>query len=94
MNNFTPDRRSLLKAGGGLLAVAATMSAEQLLGYAKAWAQASQWKPEAGAKINLLSEYHQKPVAFEFAGKFGASATTFFHRRARSSAPTVSARAR
>ena len=54
MNNFTPDRRSLLKAGGGLLTVAATMSAEQLLGYAKAWAQASPWKPEAGAKINLL----------------------------------------
>src|SRR6201985_3697264 len=54
MNSFTPDRRSLLKAGGGLLAVAASMSAEQLLGYAKAWAQTSQWKPEAGAKINLL----------------------------------------
>src|ERR1700753_1987351 len=54
MNSFTPDRRSLLKAGGGLLTVAATMSAEQLLGYAKAWAQASPWKPEAGAKINLL----------------------------------------
>ena len=54
MNSFTPDRRSLLKAGGGLLTAAATMSAEQLLGYAKAWAQASPWKPEAGAKINLL----------------------------------------
>ena len=54
MNSFTPDRRSLLKAGGGLLAAAATMSADQLLGYAKAWAQASPWKPEAGAKINLL----------------------------------------
>jgi multiple sugar transport system substrate-binding protein len=54
MNSFTPDRRSLLKAGGGLLAVAATMSAEQLLGYARAWAQAAPWKPEAGAKINLL----------------------------------------
>src|SRR6202048_4606144 len=54
MNSFIPDRRSLLKAGGGLLAAAATMSAEQLLGHAKAWAQASQWKPEAGAKINLL----------------------------------------
>src|SRR6202000_1522114 len=54
MNHFTPDRRSLLKTGGGLLAAAATMSADQLLGYAKAWAQTSQWKPEAGAKINLL----------------------------------------
>ena len=30
------------------------MSAEQLLGHAKAWAQAAPWKPEAGAKINLL----------------------------------------
>jgi len=54
MSIFTTDRRSLLKAGSGLLAVAATMSAEQLLGYAKAWAQASPWKPEDGAKINLL----------------------------------------
>src|ERR1700753_4307875 len=54
MNSFTPDRRSVLKAGGGLLAAAATMSADQLLGYAKAWAQSSQWKPEAGAKINML----------------------------------------
>ena len=25
-----------------------------MLGYAKAWAQTAQWKPEAGAKINLL----------------------------------------
>jgi multiple sugar transport system substrate-binding protein len=54
MNHFTPDRRSLLKTGGGLLAAAATLSADQLLGYAKAWAQASPWTPEAGAKINLL----------------------------------------
>ena len=54
MTGFTPDRRSLLKGGAITLAAAATMSADQLLGYAKAWAQASQWKPEAGAKINLL----------------------------------------
>src|ERR1700759_505633 len=54
MTDFTPDRRSLLKGGATLLATAATMSAEQLLGYAKAWAQAAPWKPEAGAKINLL----------------------------------------
>ena len=54
MTNFTPDRRSLLKGGATLLAAAATMSSEQLLGYAKAWAQDAQWKPEAGAKINLL----------------------------------------
>jgi len=54
MSQFTLDRRSLLKGGGGLLAVAATMSSEQLLGYAKAWAQSAPWKPEAGARINLL----------------------------------------
>ena len=54
MTGFKPDRRSLLKGGAITLAAAATMSADQLLGYAKAWAQASQWKPEAGAKINLL----------------------------------------
>src|SRR5579872_6780662 len=54
MSNFTLDRRSALKTGGGLLAAAATLSAEQLLGYAKAWAQTAPWKPEAGAKINLL----------------------------------------
>src|SRR4051812_8408964 len=54
MTNFTPDRRTLLKGSALTLAAAATMSADQLLGYAKAWAQASQWKPEAGAKINFL----------------------------------------
>jgi multiple sugar transport system substrate-binding protein len=54
MSHFALDRRSLLKGSGSLLAVAATMGSEQLLGYAKAWAQAAPWKPEAGAKINLL----------------------------------------
>ncbi|MEA2863717.1 MAG: multiple sugar transport system substrate-binding protein, partial [Bradyrhizobium sp.] len=54
MSKFTTDRRSLLKGGATMLAAAATMSSEQLLGYAKAWAQASQWKPEAGAKINMM----------------------------------------
>ncbi len=54
MAHFPTDRRSLLKGGATLLAAAATMSAEELLGYAKAWAQTSPWKPEAGAKINLL----------------------------------------
>ena len=54
MSILTPDRRSLLKGGATMLAAAATMSSEQLLGYAKAWAQDAQWKPEAGAKINLL----------------------------------------
>ncbi|WP_375411064.1 ABC transporter substrate-binding protein [uncultured Bradyrhizobium sp.] len=54
MTDFTPDRRSLLKGGAVTMAAAATMSADQLLNYATAWAQASQWKPEKGAKINLL----------------------------------------
>ncbi|WP_316196014.1 MULTISPECIES: ABC transporter substrate-binding protein [unclassified Bradyrhizobium] len=54
MADFLTDRRSLLKGGATMLAAAATMSSEQLLGYAKAWAQSSPWKPEAGAKINLL----------------------------------------
>jgi len=54
MADFLTDRRSLLKGGATMLAAAATMSSEQLLGYAKAWAQSAQWKPEAGAKINLL----------------------------------------
>src|SRR6202047_2779720 len=54
MSHFTPDRRSVLRGGGGLLAIAASMSSEQLLGYARAWAQAAPWKPEAGAKISLL----------------------------------------
>src|SRR5262249_40705570 len=51
---FTPDRRSLLKGGAAALSAAATMSADQLLGYAKAWAQNAQWKPEPGAHINML----------------------------------------
>src|SRR6201996_2364881 len=54
MSYFKMDRRSMLKGGGTSLAAAATMSSEQLLGYAKAWAQTSQWKPEEGAKVNLL----------------------------------------
>ena len=54
MSIFSTDRRSLLKGGATMLAAAATMSSDQLLGYAKAWAQTSQWKPEPGAKINLL----------------------------------------
>ena len=49
MTNFTPDRRTLLKGSALTLAAAATMSADQLLGYAKAWAQDAKWKPEAGA---------------------------------------------
>lgn len=54
MFDLTTNRRSLLKGGATLLAAAAAMSSEELLGYAKAWAQTAPWKPEAGAKINLL----------------------------------------
>jgi multiple sugar transport system substrate-binding protein len=54
MTYFPTDRRSLLKGGATLLAAAATMSAEELLGYAKAWAQTSPFKPEPGAKINMM----------------------------------------
>src|SRR6201992_2382331 len=54
MSMFTTDRRSLFKGGATLLAAAATMSSEELLGYAKAWAQTAQWKPETGAKVNFL----------------------------------------
>src|SRR6202051_2268893 len=54
MSDFTTHRRSLLKGGATMLAAAATLSSEQLLGYAKAWAQTAQWKPEAGPQINLL----------------------------------------
>jgi multiple sugar transport system substrate-binding protein len=64
MTNFTPDRRTLLRGSALTLAAAATMSADQLLGYAKAWAQTTQWKPEAGAKINLLRFVEAEDIAF------------------------------
>ena len=48
------NRRSLLKGAGATAAAGAAMTADQLLGFAKAWAQDTQWKPEAGAKINLM----------------------------------------
>lgn len=47
------SRRAMLK-GGTAFAAAAALSGEALTNWAKAWAQASPWKPEAGAKINLL----------------------------------------
>jgi len=47
------NRRSLLK-GSAAAATVATVGADQLLNYATAWAQAAPWKPEAGAKINVL----------------------------------------
>ncbi len=47
MMNF--DRRSLLK-GGAAVGLAGT----SLLDFAKAWAQTSPWKPEAGAQLSML----------------------------------------
>lgn len=54
MTDFIPSRRSLLLGGAAAAAGLTTMSADQLFGFAKAWAQTALWKPEAGAKINLL----------------------------------------
>jgi multiple sugar transport system substrate-binding protein len=47
---FNLDRRSLVKGGAALGA----LGAAGLLDFAKAWAQTSQWKPEAGASLNML----------------------------------------
>jgi multiple sugar transport system substrate-binding protein len=51
MTNFT--RRTLMQGG---IAVAATgaLTGPALLEYAKAWAEASPWKPEAGAKLTVM----------------------------------------
>ncbi len=54
MSKFIQDRRSLLKGGAATIAAAAATSADQLFNFAQAWAQTTQWKPEAGAKISLL----------------------------------------
>jgi multiple sugar transport system substrate-binding protein len=54
MTAFMPNRRSLLLGGASVLAGAATLTVDQLTGFAQAWAQTAQWKPEKGAKINLL----------------------------------------
>ena len=51
MKDFT--RRALLQ-GGTALAAGAALTGPALLEFAKAWAQASPWKPEAGAKITLM----------------------------------------
>ncbi len=50
---FEMDRRSLLK-GSAAAATIATVGADQLLNYATAWAQSAPWKPEKGARINVL----------------------------------------
>lgn len=50
MTNQVPSRRSVLKAAAG----AAIVGSADLLSFAQAWAQEAQWKPEAGAKLNVL----------------------------------------
>lgn len=44
------NRRNFIKAG----VAGAALSQAGLLGFAKAWAQTAQWKPEAGAALQLL----------------------------------------
>ncbi len=44
------DRRSLL-AGAAATGLAA---GSDLLGFARAWAQTTEWKPEPGASLSLL----------------------------------------
>src|SRR5688572_19946009 len=46
-------RRTVLQ-GGTALTAAGMLSGPALLDWAKAWAQAAPWKPEKGAKINLM----------------------------------------
>jgi multiple sugar transport system substrate-binding protein len=50
MSGFDFDRRRLLQGG---VAAAALMNGD-LLGFAKAWAADSPWKPEAGAKLTVM----------------------------------------
>ncbi len=52
MTNSKFSRRSILK--GTAAASAGIMGSTDLLQFAKAWAQDAQWKPEAGAKLNVL----------------------------------------
>src|SRR6266705_720190 len=51
MHDFT--RRSLLQ-GGTALAAAGALTGPALLDFAKAWAQTSPWKAEAGAKLTVM----------------------------------------
>ncbi len=51
MHDFT--RRSLLQ-GGTALAAAGALTGPALFEFAKAWAQASPWKAEAGAKLTVM----------------------------------------
>ena len=51
MHDFT--RRTLLQ-GGTALAAAGALTGPALLDFAKAWAQASPWKAEKGAKLTVM----------------------------------------
>src|ERR1700709_1148868 len=51
MHDFT--RRSVLQ-GGTALATAGALTGPALLEYAKAWAQASPWQAEKGAKLTVM----------------------------------------
>ena len=51
MQDFT--RRTLLQ-GGTALAAAGALTGPALLDFAKAWAQASPWKAETGAKLTVM----------------------------------------
>src|SRR6195256_3990956 len=51
MHDFT--RRTLLQ-GGTALAATGALTGPALFDFAKAWAQAAPWKPEAGAKLTVM----------------------------------------
>ena len=53
MTNDFLNRRRLLQGTAATAAVAATASTTDLLGFAKAWAAESPFKPEKGAKLQL-----------------------------------------
>lgn len=54
MTELISSRRSLLKGAAAAAAGFSALTADQWLGFARAFAEAAPWKPEAGAKINLL----------------------------------------
>src|SRR3982750_3170111 len=51
MHDFT--RRALLQ-GGTALAATGVLTGPALMDFAQAWAQASPWKAEAGAKLTVM----------------------------------------
>ncbi len=50
---MTTNRRGFLK-GSAALGAGAALAGSGLTEFAQAWAQTTQWKPEAGAKLQLL----------------------------------------